>query len=516
MKKFFVLFLAMFFASCISHFTCFTQIPLPPDVIWKFRDESGWSLIGEPVLSSTDSIIAVIHAGDDNTLGRLYFVETSTGKILRDEIIDKGPASPYPIYFINNDSNFIQKEFRIVDRVNESKYILIYDTKSYLEGSNIPVDTLKIETDTVDPNLPSKIYDYLSYTVSPSGKYVAVVFKGEFKTPGVRRVAIIDLRSKRTIKILFPPLWDEYMLRFLDDSTLVLGRALYVPWDPNFGDTTTRREYFVGIYDINTGNLLDTIFYNKIRCPIPDPPWDPVPHCKPIGPTCGLGDITAPNFCTPFFYTSRSGRYVLYAAVPKELAGKYFWVPLYYGMYDVVARRELWFKKFTDLSAYSGGGRCIFGPDDKYFIMHNSLIVDVQTGDSLYDLGFPNPYFLMTKDGKYLFSFRDYPYGYMYLRRNAYDRLINEVEEPTPLEGTIIPNPTDGRATLEFEQRVSLQTKIVVTSTEGNVLFTVFDGLLPQGRQRFEIPTAHLASGIYFVVVTTQQQRWAYKLVVTK
>ncbi|QLH53391.1 MAG: hypothetical protein CH6_1319 [Candidatus Kapaibacterium sp.] len=472
-----------------------------------------------PYLSPTDSIILYTES-----LYGLIMVETLTGKVLKHYELGFGESRK--LAFVDSGRYFLIGRVAEEGHNYEGNRLYLYNTRRVLEGDITPVDTIQLEGEVGG----DKGWMLYTFDVSPSGKYLllAAYFRAEDEGG---HYFLYEMPSGNLIKHFIIPSSVETQVRFLTDTTIIVGGEYWVEgwlWEQN-----PRREYWVILYDINKEEVTDTIIHKKRPCPKNKDERNPydTPPCPPLGPTCsGIESngiyLDGGAYCVPMFFPSRTGRYVLYGYVTDEwIERNVLTPPLWYALYDVVEKRNVWEKEFHSDIAYGGWGYFKFGPEDKYLLAHSTHIIDGRTGEVVYIWGEENnawtslmwKIFDITKDGRYIVSFAPVEGVYHYVRRNIYqERLDNISKAEITTEGEIIPNPADGTAILEVEGVGNTRTKITINTIQGEEVKVIFDGIMPEGKNIFEIQTQNLSTGMYFVVVHGMNWRKAYKLIVTK
>lgn len=80
----------------------------------------------------------------------------------------------------------------------------------------------------------------------------------------------------------------------------------------------------------------------------------------------------------------------------------------------------------------------------------------------------------------------------------------------------VYPNPAREAATLEFSLSSSTQTNVSILDATGRTVAVVADGVLQQGKQKFNLPTNNLASGLYNIVIRTEGSSLTQRLSVVK
>ncbi|QLH54000.1 MAG: hypothetical protein CH6_2537 [Candidatus Kapaibacterium sp.] len=483
---------------CILLFACvFLSFPLQAfddsTFVWRklfYRKPGDNCGFEHAYLSNTDSIFVL------PDLRCFHLVKTLSGEILYTSSEYLGWQNPRAIIFFDGDRYFIAR------RNTSTQGVFLYETQRVLNGDLIPLDTIRVEG-----------VEMQDYDVSPGGKYLVL--------QGYLYGYIFDLPTGNFLKSYkMEPYGRRPQARFLNDDTLVIAVD---GWKSTSGEP---RYYWIRLYDINKGMIIDTIYSNHKDCPIDtQKPWIPVP-CTPLGPTCDQ-EWYGWTYCVPMFTVSRTGRYILYGFVPQEyIDSNVFAPPLWWALYDVREKKVLWKKQYDNSVSHGDFGIFKFAADDKIILLHATHIIDVKTGDVVYIWGekdnkwivLKQHYFDITKDGRYIISgYESDNEAFTYLRRNPYVDVVNEASEETFIEGgTIVPNPADGKAVLEIDISESKIDKITINTLQGEEIKVIFEGMLPEGKHLFEINTKELASGMYFVVVQTSKWLKTYKLIVTK
>jgi flagellar hook assembly protein FlgD len=76
----------------------------------------------------------------------------------------------------------------------------------------------------------------------------------------------------------------------------------------------------------------------------------------------------------------------------------------------------------------------------------------------------------------------------------------------------IVPNPTQGSATLKLNVTAASDATIKVLDMTGREVMTIFSGQLQAGQKNIDFNTENISSGIYLVKVsdgkTSKQQRF--------
>lgn len=92
---------------------------------------------------------------------------------------------------------------------------------------------------------------------------------------------------------------------------------------------------------------------------------------------------------------------------------------------------------------------------------------------------------------------------------------VLEREAMVGLALQIYPNPADAGATLEFTMSQP-HGSVAVSALDltGRIVWTGFEGGLPKGVHRFDVPTADWASGTYLIWVEADGRRMAKQLMV--
>jgi hypothetical protein len=80
----------------------------------------------------------------------------------------------------------------------------------------------------------------------------------------------------------------------------------------------------------------------------------------------------------------------------------------------------------------------------------------------------------------------------------------------------VFPNPSGGNTMLNFSLPKTEQIKVEIVDIAGRVVLTPVDEILLPGRHQVKIDGKDLGGGIYFVKMTTQENRGTMKFVVTK
>lgn len=445
-------------------------------------------------LSNTDSIFAL------PDLRCIHLIKTLSGEVLFTSSERLGWQNPRGIKFFDNDRYFVAR------RQDLSYGLYLYETQRVLNGDLTPLDTIKVEGVEIQ-----------DYDVSPGGKYLLL--------SGYLYTYLFELPTGEYITQFGIPKWGRRQIRFLNDDTLIIAVENGTT-EGYIGYPNPWREYWIVVYDINKGEVTDTIYSKYRDCPTnPDKPWVPV-SCTPLGPVCEQYWYGW-SYCVPMFTVSQTGRYVLYGYVPQEyIDSNVFLPPLWWALYDVWEKKVLWSKEYEKPASYMDFGIFKFAANDRIILLHATHIIDARTGEVVYVWGkeknrwieLKQHYPDITKDGKYIIGwYRGDDEAFVYLRRNPYVWWISEANElPSEGDGTIIPNPVDGMATLRIDGIVSGKVKITINTLQGEEIRIIYDGILPEGIHLFEIDTKELAGGIYFVVVQSPNWRKTYKLIVTK
>ncbi len=92
---------------------------------------------------------------------------------------------------------------------------------------------------------------------------------------------------------------------------------------------------------------------------------------------------------------------------------------------------------------------------------------------------------------------------------------VLERELTNGIELNVYPNPATNSAALEFAtNRPYDALRLEVMDLTGRLVWTGFNGSLPMGTQRFELPVALFAQGTYMVVVTAEGRPFSERLLV--
>jgi hypothetical protein len=81
----------------------------------------------------------------------------------------------------------------------------------------------------------------------------------------------------------------------------------------------------------------------------------------------------------------------------------------------------------------------------------------------------------------------------------------------------IAPNPSQGIAKLSLNLQKSSKLNVEIHDVAGSKVAGVFDGQANEGKQEFEMNTANLAAGVYYVKATLDNKSTAIeKLLIAK
>ncbi|OGU60329.1 MAG: hypothetical protein A2X64_03815 [Ignavibacteria bacterium GWF2_33_9] len=81
---------------------------------------------------------------------------------------------------------------------------------------------------------------------------------------------------------------------------------------------------------------------------------------------------------------------------------------------------------------------------------------------------------------------------------------------------TLYPNPTNQRATIQFNLPKSAKVSIDLMSIEGKLIRNIFSDFLDSGEHKIQTATSGISSGNYFIVIHSDTFSKTLKLIIEK
>ncbi len=157
-----------------------------------------------------------------------------------------------------------------------------------------------------------------------------------------------------------------------------------------------------------------------------------------------------------------------------------------------------------------------FSPDDKYLVTSNGpgtnalLVWSIETGKIAYDYPRGSVGCIdVSNNGKYIVSSTG-KYFFLWNFKNE----MTDIKDKVNIIKTIYPNPTNGNAIIEFEQKITSKTIISLIDLEGKIIKTLFNEILEEGKQELLLNMADIANGNYYIIVKNEQESLLYNLII--
>jgi WD40 repeat protein len=179
-------------------------------------------------------------------------------------------------------------------------------------------------------------------------------------------------------------------------------------------------------------------------------------------------------------------------------------------VYDYNKKQQLWQLPINGPSITG----IEFSPDDKYLVKSPGLeIWSMETGLNLYIYqSGSSDNFDISHNGKYIISSVG---SYLFLWYARFG--INPVHDsPDSVKQIIYPNPTTGKATIQFAQPFPEITDIILTDINGNQIQNLFNKFLNSGNQILDFDISRFTIGTYFIRVQNSHLSLIFKLIITK
>lgn len=374
-------------------------------------------------------------------------------------------------------------------------------------------------TNLILPGMDSTFYKAFSaeeYAIAAKGNTVAFVFGGFRKNWVLMKST--DNGNTWTKKIILPFPVDAFDDTQIIDSAYVSDGSLALVIDNNdIVHTTTGRmrienttlgdssvTYFPGTIGLYYWNELFINNEPEIIAGLLDEDGDGQLNIS-LYPTGGVPTYQASTTSFPSMALDEAGNlWITYAAIREnyELSGRG-----YRHIYALKSSNGVDFEGPADITPFDDFTEYMYGnmPDRLDNNMHIVYMSDEYPGlATIPTTGNPNPY------AQNFIVYQTQPLSEIILN--------NPKVESKPIAAmNLFPNPANEFSNLTFEIKQKTPVTIEVFSLTGQKMFEIQQGkVLETGLQQIEINTSGLASGIYFVSLSTKDSKTTQKLVVKK